>query len=113
MIDWGGLLAHALWVLGLAGLLAVGSETLWRSRTLRHSLEERPAARLAMAASLALCALGGLFRVDHWLSGTAWAGVLVLVVWEAISAWRARPNPTHETDALVASTDALTRDTNS
>ncbi len=94
MIDWANLLFTALWVLGLAALLAAFSLAHWLAsrsgRTLRQTLMEPPF-RLALAAAFMLVALGATFSVEPWWHKIAWAGVLALVAWEGVAAWRDWP----------------------
>ncbi|MBC7224234.1 MAG: hypothetical protein H5T59_08180 [Anaerolineae bacterium] len=78
MVDWVGALRHAVWVLGLAVLLATWSVASWEARqgggrTL--AVLERPGHVAAASAGLALFALGMALTAGHVWEQTLW-GIL-------------------------------------
>jgi hypothetical protein len=91
MIDWLNLLYNALWILGLAALLANLSLAHWlagqQKKSLRQSLL-RPSFRLTAAASILLFALGLMLAVAPWWYKIGWAGLMTLSVWQGIIAWQ-------------------------
>ena len=81
MIDWLNVLYNALWILGLAALLANLSLAHWRAgqqkKSLRQSLS-KPSFRLTAAASILLFALGLMLAVEPWWYKIGWAGLMAL-----------------------------------
>ncbi|MGQ9568786.1 MAG: hypothetical protein ACUVXH_04075 [Anaerolineae bacterium] len=88
MVDWVGLAFHALWVLGLAVLLTVGSLASWEARRSGRRLAAvlgRPGHVAASSAGLALLALGLACT-----AGPIWEralGGILTAAWVAQGAW--------------------------
>ena len=91
MIDWFNVLANALWILGLAVLLATFSLAHWlaglQERSLGQVLSEPPF-HLVSAIGILVFALGFVLLVTPWWHRVVWAGVLALSAWEGMAAWR-------------------------
>ncbi len=93
MIDWWTVAISFLWILGLAALLAAFSYTYWLRGLNAASWSQvlsTPFIRLSLALGFALFALGPLVSVGQWLERIGWAGVMVIALWQAVSAWQAR-----------------------
>lgn len=99
MIDWLNVLFNFIWIFGLALSLALVSLAHWqaeeRQMTFRQCLS-RPFIRLAMALSFMLVALGLSLVVDPWWYKLGWVALLLLTIWEGITAWRSRSAQTKE-----------------
>ncbi len=81
MIDIGRVAAHALWILGLALILAALSWANWRAASEHTRFREalhRPAVRRALATGLALFA-AGLAAAEHRPWATALWGILAVM----------------------------------
>jgi hypothetical protein len=91
MIVWLDLVHHALWIVGLAILLATFSLAHWtaglQKKSLRQSLWQ-PAYRLTIAVGIIAFALGLMFLAEALWLKIAWVGVIVLSLLESISAGR-------------------------
>jgi hypothetical protein len=96
-MDWLNILYNTLWILGLAALLATFSLAHWRASwqgaSLRRALSE-PGFRLAVAAEIALFALGLTLLVEPWWYKIGWVGIMAFSLWEGIAAWRRWPGKT-------------------
>jgi Zn-dependent membrane protease YugP len=93
MIEGSRLVFHALWIIGLALLLAAFSHAQWAAGLHRRSLRKtlwRPRCRLAMAFGLILFALGLMLTATAWWLRVAWVGIILLSLWEGVAAWRER-----------------------
>lgn len=82
MIDWWGVASNAIWILGLAVLLATASYRSWAGRT--PSASGRSAGRIDSAAfynlGLLLFAGGMLATSDAWWERAGWVVVLLLII---------------------------------
>lgn len=93
MIVWLGLVHHALWIVGLAILLATFSLADWRAGLQKTSMRQslwQPAYRLTIAVGIIAFALGLMFLAEALWLKIAWMGVIVLSLGEGIAAWRDR-----------------------
>lgn len=90
MIDWFGVFAAALWIAGLALLLALlGLARSVPDRSLRQALAQ-PEFRAAVAGGIALFAIGLGLTVGDWFERIGWFVVVLLALWEGVSALTAR-----------------------
>lgn len=83
-IDWTGLAANLLWILGLALLLttwSLGYNAAQRVQPSGHSIWQQPAYRGALLGGLSLWSSGLAATSDRWWEQIAW-GVLA-IVWAA------------------------------
>lgn len=90
MIDWFGVASAALWILGLAILLAAVSIARsfdGRLRATRQVLTE-PGFRAAIIAGMILFALGMSLSAGSWWERIGWFVVVALTLWEGAAAWR-------------------------
>ena len=89
MIDWWGVFVSALWIMGLALLLATASiaYAFAQGKSLRSVLSQL-SFRLALTIGLALFALGMALSVDTWWERGGWALVMGLSAWDGVAAWR-------------------------
>ncbi len=89
MIDWIGVIVSAIWILGLALLLATVSVAYatTQGKSLRAVLGE-PAFRLALIVGLVLFALGMTLSVETWWERGGWALVIGLASWGGVTTWR-------------------------
>ena len=89
MIDWWGVFVSALWITGLALLLATASiaYAFAQGQSLRAVLNQL-SFHLALIIGLVLFALGMVLSVDTWWERGGWALVLGLTLWDGIAAWR-------------------------
>ena len=88
MIDWAGVGQGALWVLGLATLLAACSRAHWlsgRQRVRFRTVLASPVLQMACAAGLALLCAGLFFSARAPWERTAWAALGALYVALAVS----------------------------
>ncbi len=87
MIDWLGLVASAIWILGLGILLATLSYAyaLSEGASIRRVLAQAPF-RLATTSGGMLFALGTGLAVDTWFERVGWFVVIALVAWEGKTA---------------------------
>ena len=92
MIDWYGVAVSALWILGLAVLLAALSIAYWsdggQSKRVRQVLGE-PTFRLVTAIGIVLFALGMFLVAEVWWEKGGWLAVIVLAFWESVVTWLA------------------------
>lgn len=95
MIDWYGVFRNALWILGLAVVLAAFSYSDWQ----RSGQNPKPSLRQAMTApafqaafglGMALFCIGLALSSRRWWEIAAWAALALLFAWQAIGAWLAR-----------------------
>lgn len=90
MIDWFNVLGNALWILGLAVLLATASLAHWlaglKERPLRQVLLE-PHLRLVAAIGTLVFALGFVLLVMPWWHKVLWVGIMALSLWQGVVAW--------------------------
>jgi len=94
MIDWWGILGHALWVSGLALALAVLSLADYQAHRegvrLRTVLGQ-PGLQSALAPGLVLFCLGLLVASAAWWQRLAWGLLTLLFAGQAAWLWRSRP----------------------
>lgn len=95
MIDWYGVFRNALWIMGLAVVLAAFSYTDWQrnsqqpKRGLRQALAA-PAFRAAFSLGMVLFCAGLALSSRRWWEIAAWAVLALLFAWQAVGAWLAR-----------------------
>ncbi len=93
MIDWYFVATHALWILGLAIVLAAFSYHDWERHEAGRSLREqlaRPSFQLALNAGLLLVALSFvLMEGSRWWERVVWAGLGGMFVRSSWAAWGA------------------------
>lgn len=94
MIDWYGVFHNALWVLGLAVVLAALSYADWRrgTQTPKQSLRQalsQPGFQAAFCLGMVLFCTGVALGSHRWWEVVAWALLALLFVWQAVIAWRA------------------------
>ncbi|MBI5034858.1 MAG: hypothetical protein HZB51_30405 [Chloroflexi bacterium] len=89
MIDWFGVLSAAIWILGLALLLATMS-IAYSSATDKSLLAVlgKQSYRLALTVGLVLFALGMMLSVEAWWERIGWLLVMGLGLWDGVAAWR-------------------------
>lgn len=101
MIDWFGVFHNALWILGLAVVLAALSYVDWWRRTLEPPLTLRQALgtagfQAAFSVGMLLFCAGLALGSDRWWEIAAWSLLGLIFGWQAFSAWiafrRIRPN---------------------
>ena len=91
MIDWFGLFHNALWVLGLAVLLASLSYADWRRRLAQPPVSLRaalgiPRFQAAAGAGLALFCAGIALGGSVWWQTLIWAVLALVFVWMTATA---------------------------
>ena len=83
LADWFGLAGHALWICGLAVLLATLSLVHFEARAggnhLRHRLGGREP-RMAIAVGLILFCAGLLLSTDTWWEWVVWGACAALAI---------------------------------
>ena len=90
MIDWIGVMVSAIWILGLALLLATVSiaYAFAQGKSLRSVLGET-SFRLALTIGGMLFAVGMTLSVETWWERAGWVSVIGLLLWDGVAAWRA------------------------
>lgn len=90
MIAWFGVASAALWILGLAILLAAVSIARSFDGTLRATRQvlSEPGFRAAMIAGMILFALGMALSAGSWWERIGWFVVVALTTWEGAAAWQ-------------------------
>jgi hypothetical protein len=91
MIDWMGVAANSLWLLGLAILLAILSYADWQAHQAGRRLREvlsRPALQFALWSGLTLFCIGAATSGGRWWERILWGALAVMA---ALKAWRAAP----------------------
>jgi hypothetical protein len=94
MIDWFNVLANALWILGLAVLLATVSLAHWLGGLKKKPLRQvllGPDFHLVAAIGILVFALGFVLLVTPWWHKVPWVGIMALSMWQGVVAWRDRP----------------------
>ena len=90
LADWHGLAGHALWICGLAVLLATLGMVHFEARAagerLRHRLGEREP-QLAIAVGLILFCAGLLLSTDTWWERVIWGACLALAIVWLVRVW--------------------------
>ena len=91
MIDWFSVLVAAIWIMGLALLLATVSIGYFfaSDKSLKQVLSE-PQYRWALTIGLILFALGMTLSVDAWWERVGWLLVIALALWDGVANWRTR-----------------------
>ena len=88
MIDWFGVFTNALWIAGLAFLLALLSlARSARTQSTRQVLSQ-PMFRVATTGGLAAFALGMGLAAGSWFERIGWFIVVMLSLWEGVSVVR-------------------------
>lgn len=89
MIDWIGVIVSAIWILGLAVLVATVSVAyaLAQDRSIRSVLGQTPF-RLALTVGGMLFAVGMALSVDAWWERAGWIVMIGLLLWDGVSTWR-------------------------
>jgi hypothetical protein len=95
VIDWWGLVHNALWVVGLAALLATGSVTSYQAQRAGVRLWQKltePGLQMPFVAGMVMVCLGLLFSSRAWwqqalwgLLAAAYAGQMVWLQWRSRS----------------------------
>lgn len=93
MIDWYGVFRNALWVLGLAAVLAAFSYVDWwrRLQTPRLSLRQAlgsPGFQAAASLGMVLFCVGLALSSQRWWETALWAVLGLSFAWQAAAAWR-------------------------
>ncbi|MCS6845764.1 MAG: hypothetical protein NZ528_15800 [Caldilineales bacterium] len=93
MIDWYGVFRNALWVLGLAVVLAAFSYADWWRRIQSPRLSLRQALgsagfQAAAGLGMVLFSVGLALSSPRWWETAAWAVLALLFAWQAFAAWR-------------------------
>ena len=94
MIDWVNVALNALWIAGLALILAAFSYHQWlaseTSRRLRDVLSQ-PSWKILFAAGMLLTCIGvGSGLAERWWEKTIWAALAVSYAWQLVTAFRPR-----------------------
>jgi hypothetical protein len=87
VIDWFGVVTGALWIVGLATLLAVLSTAYWQSGATATPLRRvlgNPFVRRALIAGMVLFALGMLLGAEAWWEKGLWGVVIALAARDAV-----------------------------
>lgn len=98
MIDWYGVFRNALWIAGLAVILAAVSYGDWRralhspKESIRHALG-RPAFLAAFSIGMVLFCAGLALSFTMWWEIAAWVLLGLLFAWQAVVAWRKSRHP--------------------
>lgn len=79
MIDWRGIATNALWITGLAVLLATFSYRRYQAGQEKTNDEDEYQHIFYDVGLLLFCA-GLLFAANSWLERGAWGGILLLIV---------------------------------
>jgi hypothetical protein len=90
MIDWWGVFHNALWVGGLAAILAALSMANYQAHAARARLREKlggPGFQLAFDAGMGLFCLGLLFGSAPWWERGVWGVLAALFAGQAIWLW--------------------------
>jgi threonine/homoserine/homoserine lactone efflux protein len=93
MVDWAGMGKTALWVLGLAIILATWSWNEWWARVHKRSLRSvLGEARFQVPLSIGLFVFCvGMALSENTLWKTAvWAVLALLFAWQGVQTWRSR-----------------------
>ena len=88
MIDWFGVFTNALWIAGLAFLLALLSLARSANTQSTRQVLSQAMFRVATSGGLALFALGLGFVVGSWFERVGWFIVVMLSLWEGVSVVR-------------------------
>lgn len=92
-IDWGGLAANALWILGLTIGLATWSLGYCTAQRTGVAPWDQPAYRLALWSGAVLFSSGLAATGHRWWERAGWGALAVMGIfqlWQLASAWRAR-----------------------
>jgi hypothetical protein len=96
LIDWRLVGFSALWILGLAVVLAALSYADYaagQGRLRLRAVLARPHQQMAINAGLALFCLGLLGSARAWWESALWAVLAAAFAWQAWHAWRRRQTP--------------------
>lgn len=90
MIDWYGVGANALWIIGVAGLLAILSFSYWTGQV--HAVAWRQVistagSRASLSAALFVLACGLALSVGVIWQAVGWGLVSVVALYQGILAW--------------------------
>jgi hypothetical protein len=90
VIDWIGVMVSAVWILGLALLLATVSiaSAFAQGKSLRSVLGGS-SFRFALTVGGMLFASGMALSVETWWERAGWVVVIGLLLWDGVEAWRA------------------------
>ena len=88
MIDWVNVFVAALWIAGLAFLLALLSLARSSREQSTRQVLSQPAFRVGTAGGIALVALGMFLSIEVAWEQPGWAIVIVLSLWEGVAAWQ-------------------------
>lgn len=93
LIDWVGVAKNALWILGLAIMLAAFSYADWWAATNHGRLRTVLAAPLFQTPfnlGMTLFAAGLASASHTWWEIGAWIALCLLFAWQTIASWRSR-----------------------
>ncbi len=91
MIDWFAVISAAIWILGLAILLAAFSiayDTAARQHGLLRNILAQPAFRSSLVVGAGLFSLGLTLTVTTWWEKLGWIFVLILILADGVSVYR-------------------------
>lgn len=92
MIDWISLSFNAVWLIGLALLLATAGMLDWlaarRSSALRQALDDSLPAKLGLVVGVALIGLGVGALSDQWWQSALWGILFILAIRDGWVSWR-------------------------
>jgi hypothetical protein len=94
MIDWWGLFANTLWVVGLAAILAAFSLANYRARTEQVPVRQRLQGfgfQIPFCSGMILFGFGLLFSGQDWWEKAIGGLVALAFVVEVIRLWKGRP----------------------
>ena len=113
MIDWFGVFHNALWIVGLAVVLAALSYADWRRRlatprrSFRQALAE-PGFQATASLGFALFCAGLALGSTQWWQIAAWVALGLVFAWLGLTGWRqARRVNTLAEPAAAASTERI------
>ncbi len=99
LIDWVGVAKNALWIMGLAVMLAAFSYTDWWAATHQERLRSAlgaPRFQTPFNLGLTIFAAGLASTSSAWWEIGAWSVLSVLFAWQTFVAWRAGRRPAAE-----------------
>jgi hypothetical protein len=98
LIDWGGVAKNALWILGLAVILAGLSYADWWAGVNHQRLTttlRSPLFQIPFNLGMMLFAAGLASTSRSWWEIGAWSVLLLLFAWQTIVSWQARRQTSH------------------
>ncbi len=92
LIDWAGVAKNALWILGLAVILAALSYVDWWAGVNHQRLTaalRTPVFQTPFNLGMTLFATGLASTSRSWWEIGAWSALLLLFAWQTITSWQA------------------------